>query len=162
MRKCATVAEALKMLDLYDYMMPAGQLLFGDRSGDSFILEAGHVIIRKAGRHQVMTNFMQSRDPGKKAMDRRYVLVNGRLERESSISLELTTSLLRAARQPNTQYSLIFDLTHGAVLIYRDRRSDRFVELNVQTEVAKAPYAIRIRDLPSRPSSRGNSLTKAS
>ncbi|HMF59023.1 MAG TPA: hypothetical protein VK595_01545, partial [Vicinamibacterales bacterium] len=141
LRNCGTVAEALKTLETYEYVMPAGQLLFADRFGDSFILEAGHVITRKTGRHQVMTNFLQSREQDKKQTDRRYTLVDGRLRRGPRLSDALAASLLDAAQQPNTQYSLVFDLTRGAVIVYRDRRFDDAAELNVQAELAKGPHA---------------------
>ena len=35
-----------------------GQWMFGDKSGDAFILEAGNVIVRKHGRYLAMTNLI--------------------------------------------------------------------------------------------------------
>lgn len=147
LRRCATVAEALQLLDSYQYVMPAGQVLFADRSGDSFILEAGHVIAHTAGRHQVMTNFLQSREPERRQTDRRYTLVESRLRQRPKLSLALATSLLRSVQQSNTQYSLVFNLTDGRVFVYRDRRFDEGVELAVGAEVAKGARAGRIRHL---------------
>jgi penicillin V acylase-like amidase (Ntn superfamily) len=89
LRQCATVAEALQMLETYEYVMPAGQLLFADKSGESFILEAGHVIAKKEGPHQVMTNFLQSREPERRRTDRRYTLVDTQLRREPRLSIPL-------------------------------------------------------------------------
>ena len=147
LRRCATVVEALQMLETHEYVMPAGQLLFADKSGDSFILEAGHVIARKTGRHQVMTNFLQSREPERRQTDGRYTLVESRLRQEPKLSVDLAASLLSSVQQSNTQYSLVFDLTHGTVFVYRDRRFADGVELNVQRELARGPHASRIRDL---------------
>jgi hypothetical protein len=50
LRHAANVREALQILKSHDYALPEGQLLFADRSGDSFILEAGKVIVPGAGR----------------------------------------------------------------------------------------------------------------
>jgi penicillin V acylase-like amidase (Ntn superfamily) len=147
LRRCATVAEALKMLETYEYPMPAGQLLFADKSGDSFILEAGHVIAKKAGRHQVMTNFLQSREPERRLTDRRYTLVESRLRQDPKLSVDLAAALLRSVQQSNTQYSLVFNLTQGRVFVYRSRRFHEGVELAVGAEVAKGPRAGRIRSL---------------
>ena len=147
LRRCATVVEALEMLKTYEYVMPAGQLLFADKSGDSFILEAGHVIAKKAGRHQVMTNFLQSREPEKRQTDRRYTLVDNRLRQEQKLSVDLAASLLSSVQQSNTQYSLVFNLTHGRVFVYRSRRFDEGVELVVGAEVPKGRRAGRIRSL---------------
>jgi penicillin V acylase-like amidase (Ntn superfamily) len=147
LRRGATVVEALEMLQTYEYVMPAGQLLFADKSGDSFILEAGHVIAKKAGRHQVMTNFLQSREPEKRETDRRYTLVDSRLRQEQKLSVDLAVSLLSSVQQSNTQYSLVFNLTDGRVFVYRSRRFDEGVELVVGAEVAKGPRAGRIRSL---------------
>ena len=61
MRKCATVEEALKLLDQYAFTAVQGQCLFADKTGDSFIIEAGGVILRKKGNYQVITNFRQSK-----------------------------------------------------------------------------------------------------
>ena len=147
LRRCATVVEALQMLETHEYVMPAGQLLFADKSGDSFILEAGHVIAKKIGRYQVMTNFLQSREPEKRQTDHRYTLVDSRLRQEPKLSVDLASSLLSSVQQSNTQYSLVFNLTHGRVFVYRSRRFDDRVELAVGAEVAKGPRAGRIRSL---------------
>lgn len=147
MRTCATVADALKVLEANDYIMPAGNLLFGDKSGNSFILEPGHVIIRGPGGHQVITNFLQSREPNEKRIDRRYRIVDDRLGRDSRLSREVATSLLQAAQQPITRYSLVVDLTHAVVIVYRERQFEEGFELDVNSEVSKGPRAVRIRDL---------------
>src|SRR5262249_24465383 len=61
LRKCATVEEALKILETYAFNSVQGQWMFADKTGDSAIIEAGEVIVRKKGNYQVMTNFLQSK-----------------------------------------------------------------------------------------------------
>jgi hypothetical protein len=159
MRSCETVSQALKILDDYEYIMPAGQLLFGDKFGDSFILEPGRVVIRRSGKYQVITNFLQSREPDKKRKDRRYMLADGRLAREPRLSRKIAVSVLQETRQSNTQYSIVFDLSHGVVIVYRNGEFEAGVELNVNAELTNGPHAKRIRDLFDRaksPASRPN------
>jgi len=147
MRHCATVSQALKILDDYEYVMPAGQLLFGDKFGDSFILEPGRVVIRRSGNYQVITNFLQSREPDKKRKDRRYMLAASKLAREPRLSRKIGVSLLQETHQSNTQYSLVFDLSHRVVIVYRKARFDSGIELNVDAELSKGSHAERIQDL---------------
>jgi hypothetical protein len=147
MRTCETVAEALKVLGANDYIMPAGNVLFGDKSGDSFVLEPGNVIIPGSGGHQVITNFLQSKEPNEKRVDRRYRIVDGGLGRGSRLSREVATALLQAAQQSITQYSIVIDLTHATVIVYRDRQFEHGIELDVNAELNKGPHAVRIRDL---------------
>lgn len=47
LRKCATVEKTLKLLEIYAFNSVQGQWLFADRTGDSVIIEAGDVIVRK-------------------------------------------------------------------------------------------------------------------
>lgn len=47
LRQAASVPEALQLLKSRDYWMREGQLLCADRSGESFILEAGKVVLRE-------------------------------------------------------------------------------------------------------------------
>ena len=147
MRHCATVSQALKILDDYEYVMPAGQLLFGDKSGDSFILEPGRVVIRRSGNYQVITNFLQSREPDKKRKDRRYMLADSKLAREPRLSRKIGVSLLQETHQSNTQYSVVCDLSHRVVIVYRNARFDVGIELNVDAESTNGPHAGRIQDL---------------
>jgi hypothetical protein len=77
------------------------------------------------------------------------------MRQEPKLSIPLAASLLSSVQQSNTQYSIVFNLTHGSVFVYRDRRFDEGVELAVgacpeqrrRAEVAKGPRAEQIRSL---------------
>src|SRR5262249_25808428 len=61
LRKCATVAEVLKLLETYAFNSIQGQWMFADKTGDSVIIEADGAIVPKKGDFQVMTNFLPSK-----------------------------------------------------------------------------------------------------
>jgi hypothetical protein len=147
MRRCATAAEALSVLQSHDYIMPKGHLLFGDKSGDSFVMEAGRVIVRRTSASQVITNFLQSREPQKKATDRRYRIATDRLQSAPELSPQIGVEVLDTVRQSNTRYSIVVNLTEGTVSVYRSGKFDQAVELNVAAEIAKGPRAAKIADL---------------
>jgi penicillin V acylase-like amidase (Ntn superfamily) len=102
LRKCATIEEALRLIERYDFRFPQGQWLFADKSGDSFIIEAGEVIIRKKGSYQVMTNFLQSRVEPDEVSCPRHQLVSKTLADEKALSVELARSLLKATSIKST------------------------------------------------------------
>jgi hypothetical protein len=150
LRHAANVQEALKLLESYDFPSPEGQLMFADRSGNSFIWEAGNVVLRNAGRYQVMTNFLQSREPSRKRLDRRYRIVDGRLGQAPELSHDLVRELLRQTQQDITQYSTVFDLTNLEVQIYQRRQFGRAVTIHLRDELASGARATQIRALFER------------
>jgi penicillin V acylase-like amidase (Ntn superfamily) len=147
MRRCATVEEALKLLEQYAFTAVQGQCLFADKSGDSFIIEAGGVIIRKNGNHQVITNFRQSQITPDKVTCPRYKLVSRSLADKKEFSVNLVRSLLKETVQQFTTYSTIFDLTNGEIYIHNQRDFDRTVKINLKEELGKPERALKIASL---------------
>jgi hypothetical protein len=147
LRKAANVRDALQLLESHDYWMREGQLLCADRSGESFILEAGKVVLRGTGRYQVITNFLQSRNSADKNSDRRYKIVDGRLSQGPKLSADLVRSLLHDTQQGITQYSTVFDLTNLDLQIYQRRDFSKAVTIRLPDELAKGPRAAEIRAL---------------
>ena len=147
MRKCATVEEALKLLDQYAFTVSQGQCLFADKSGDSFILEAGGVIIRKRVSFQAMTNFRQSQVAPDQVTCPRYKLVSESLTERKDVSIEQFRSLLKGTAQEFTTYSTIFNLGEGEVHIYRQRDFEQVVKINLKEELTKGERAVKISSL---------------
>jgi hypothetical protein len=87
--------------------------MFADKTGDSVIIEAGEVIVRKKGNYQVMTNFLQSQVEPAKVTCPRSKLVSRALAEGKDLSIDRVRSLLKATAQQSTTYSAIFDLTNG-------------------------------------------------
>jgi hypothetical protein len=150
LRHAANVKEALHLIESYDFPSPEGQLLFADHSGNSFIFEAGNVVLPGTGRYQIITNFLQSREPGEKSRDRRYKIVDRQLSQGPELSHDLVRALLQEAQQDITQYSTVFDLTNIEVQIYHRRQFGQVVTIHIPDELAKGPRATEIRRLFER------------
>ena len=121
--------------------------MFADKTGDSVIIEAGDVIVRKRGNYQVMTNFHQSKVEPEKVTCPRYRHVSQSLAENNDVSLDLFRSLLKATAQPFTSYSTIFDLTNGEVYVHQQRDFNRTVKVNLKQELAKDAHALSIASL---------------
>lgn len=147
MRKCATVEEALKILEQYAFTAVQGQCLIADKTGNSFILEAGGVIIRKRTNYQVITNFRQSQVMPDKVTCPRFKLVSRSLADKKEFSVDLIRSLLEGAAQRFTIYSTIFDLTNGEVYIHHQHDFNRPVKINLIEELGKGERALKIASL---------------
>ncbi len=150
LRKCATVEEALKLIEAQDFNFVQGQWLFADKTGDSFIIEAGEVIIRKKASYQVMTNFLQSRVKPEEVTCPRYKLVTKALADKKALSADLVRSLLKATSNKYTQYSTIFNLVEGQVSLYRQGDFDRAVRISLKEELGKGERAVKIGNLFER------------
>ena len=147
LRKCATVEEVLELLETYAFNSVQGQWMFADKTGDSVIIEAGEVIVRKKGNGQVMTNFLQSRVEPAKVTCPRYKLVSQSLAERKEFSVALVRSLLKATAQKFTTYSTIFDLTSGVVHVHHRGDFDRTVKIDLKGELAKGERVIKIESL---------------
>ncbi len=144
LRHAASVPEALQLAERYNFWIPEGNLLCADAAGRSFILEAGGAVLRGNGRYQIATNFLQSLHPAQKRLDQRYRVLNNRLGQAPELSLELIRSLLEAAQQGVTQYSVAFDLKNLKMQVYQRRDFARAVTISLKDELAKGPRAAPI------------------
>lgn len=147
MRKCATVEEALKLLEQYEFPLVQGQCLFADKTGDSFIIEAGGIIIRKKGDYQVITNFRQSQVPPDKVTCPRFKLVSKALAEQKGLSVDLFRTLLKETCIKSTQYSTICNLGAGEVYMYCQGDFERKVTINLKEELKKGERAVKIGSL---------------
>src|SRR5205823_6338954 len=141
--KCATVEEAVKLLETYAFNFVQGQWMFADKTGDSVIIEAGEVILRKKGNYQLMTNFLQSKVEAEKVTCPRYKLVSQSLADNKEVSVDLFRSLLRATAQQFTTCSTIFDLTNGEVYVNQKGDFVRTVKINLKHELGKDERALK-------------------
>jgi hypothetical protein len=147
LRHCKNVREALSVIQAYDFPAPEGQLLFADPTGQSFIWEAGGAVLMGTGRYQIITNFLQSRQPKEMSRDRRYKTVDNRLKSNPKLSPNLVKSLLVETQQDITQYSLVFDLSHLTVDLYERRQFSNAVTIRIVDQLAMGPGAAQISAL---------------
>jgi hypothetical protein len=148
MRTCATVTEALKIVEQYDIGMPQGQILLADKTGDAATIEAGNVILRKIGRHQIITNFRRSQVKPEEVTCGRYKAVDAALAKPEPLSVARFRALLKqtsaVSGETRTQYSLVCDLTHGRIYLHYQGDFDHPKELWVREELARGKRAITL------------------
>lgn len=154
MEQCSTVEEVIHLFETYDRRyMATHQAMFGDRNGDSVIIEAGK-IIRKNEDYQICTNFRQSENKEKPYSIERYNIVDQMLKETEDISVELFRSILARAHQEPvrkggsaTMYSNVYDLRHGVIYLYHFHNYADVVEINLAQELQKGEHSVRISSL---------------
>jgi tetratricopeptide (TPR) repeat protein len=154
MEECSTVEEVLNLYELYHASVGDGQLLFGDRFGNSAIMEATGSIIRKKGLYQIATNFFQSRIKPENITDTRYRMAEEIFEQSENISVDLFRHILNATHWEEysgsmtvTLYSYICDLKKGEIYIYHFHNFEDVVKINLQEELKKGERYLSILSL---------------
>lgn len=149
MATCRSVDDVKVLFTRYDVsFLETAMLMFGDRHGESIIVE-GDRILEKEGRHQVVTNFYQSQSPSSEWTCPRHATAQRMLKKTKKISVALFRDVLEKVSvdgRVSTQYSNVYDLTHGIVHLYHFHDFDHVVTLDLEKELAKGA---RVVDLPS-------------
>lgn len=154
MEECTSVDEVLEYFARYDCSGSwNGQYLIGDRFGNSAIIEP-LTVIRKTGRYQVITNFLQSKTPPETSRDPRYRLAARLLEESDEVSVDLVRRVLNATHWEEysgsmtaTLYSFICDLKRGEIYIYNFHDFEEAAKINLQEELAKGESVRTIASL---------------
>jgi tetratricopeptide (TPR) repeat protein len=154
MEECSTVDEALKLFSEYNFReVWKGHYLMGDRFGNSAIIEP-FAFIRRNGKYQVATNFLQSKTDPETSTDPRYRLTCRLFEQSDTISVDLFRRILDDTHMEEysgsftaTLYSYIHDLTKGDVYIYNFHNYDNVVKLNIHEELKKGEHTYLISSL---------------
>ena len=128
-----------------------GQNLFGDRFGDSVIID-GDTILRKQGDFQLATNFrlVDQPNPPYPQGEERYGTLSDMLSRADHFSVELFRQALDAAHAEGdypTLYSQVYELKTGLIHLYLYHDFEHEVVLNLAEELAKGPHMISIASL---------------
>lgn len=150
MSTCATVKEALALLDKYSlHFMTRFQMFIADASGDSAIIE-GNAIIRKEENYQVVTNFRQSETDSSETSCWRYRVANDMLMNCREDKLHCIRSILEATHQKGdypTLYSNIYDLKAKRVYVYYFHNFQEEVVIDLENELIKKPGVLDLPDL---------------
>jgi hypothetical protein len=128
-----------------------GQSLFGDRFGDSAILD-GDTILRKAGNFQIATNFRLVDNPTPPWPDgeERYGVVLNMLSGADHYSVDmfrLALDLAHAEGFAPTIYSQVYELNTGIIHLYLYHDFEHEVIINLADELAKGPHVVELRSL---------------
>ncbi len=152
LQQCATVEEAIQILERYDLSgLGKAQFLFADKTGDSMAVCPGPhgeiEVVRKEGIYQVTTNF-NVLDPWLGGYPCwRYNAAVGmlrKIENEDDLTVEYFASILKAVYQRHTTYSTIYDPVNRVVYVYNQHNFDEAVVLNLEDELEKGYHAYRI------------------
>ena len=151
MAKSATVDEAVAYFEHYSRTgLEAGQFFFGDKSGNSAVIE-GNAIIRKKGSYQIATNFRKSENPDPPYFCERYNTADQRLSKANGYSVELFRQILDATHQDQkyvkTLYSQVYDLKNGLIYVYLFHDFEHGILLNLADELSKGPHMLSIASL---------------
>jgi penicillin V acylase-like amidase (Ntn superfamily) len=148
--KCATVDEALKLLDQYDLSgMEKWNMFISDAKGNSAILE-GDDVVRKRGQFQVCTNFHQSKMTAEEAKCSRYKIAWQMLNNKKSISVAKFRDILDATHAEglySTQYSNVCDLKNRKLYLYHFHNFDDVREFDLMDMLKTAPSSYDMPDL---------------
>ena len=149
MATCATVEEALALIDRYSlYFMDHFQLFFADATGDAAIVEA-NAVIRKQGADQIVTNFRQSETDPVKTSCWRYLTARKMLTECQEGRLHGIRDILEATSQEGdypTLYSNIYDLNARRVHVYYFHNFEDEVVIDLEMELENKRGVI---DLPT-------------
>ena len=123
-----------------------GQDLFGDRLGDSVIID-GDTVLRKQGAFQLATNFRLVENPNAPYPEERYATVSAMLFQADHYDVELFRQALAAAHAEGdypTLYSQVYELKTGLIHLYQYHDFEREVVLDLASELAKGAHVVTI------------------
>jgi hypothetical protein len=126
-----------------------GQVLFGDRHGDSVIIEP-LAVIPKVGSFQVATNFFQSEIAPADRNDRRFLRATSMLDEADGYSVELVRDVLDVTHQEgsvNTVYSTVYDLGAGIIHLYYFHDFETEVTFDLAEELGQGVHGFALADL---------------
>lgn len=150
MATCATVENALEMIDRYSlYFMTRFQLFIADAAGDSAIIEA-NAVIRKKGDYQVVTNFRQSETDPNEISCPRYRIARDMLADCGEDKMHCVKKILAATHQEGTSctlYSNIYNLNARRVYVYHFHNFQNEVVIDLEKELERQPGVIDLPDL---------------
>ncbi len=154
MEEFTTIDQVVNFFSLYDRQhMATYQLMFGDRDGNSVIIERDTIIIKKAD-YQICTNFRQSLNEEKPYSIERYNIVENMLKESDEISVDLFRSILAGVHQEPgqkqgspTMYSNIYDLKNGIIYVYHFHNYLDCRIIDVKKELEKGKHSYSIADL---------------
>jgi len=171
LRKAASIEEVIEIASRYqrkNWYPNSGeisyQLNFADSKGDAVVIsvdENGELAFtrkRKGENYLISTNYNKANlENALEYPCRRYEKVEdmlGTINSENDLTVDYFKSILDDVHQKGifsrTLYSNIYDLKNGLIYLYHQHQFDEVVILNVDEELAKAQFNVRIKDLFSQ------------
>lgn len=153
--QCKTVNEALKMIEQVDWAaLSSGQMVIGDATGDSAIVERMAVTRRGKLDYQIGTNFRTSTTPKSEITCWRYKKCGATLSAGKPVTLESVRQSMEATMPDTTDsktwYTTICDLKAAQVLLFRKGDFKQVVKLDVKAELAQGQRRIDMDELMAK------------
>ena len=146
----STVEQVEEIFSRYNVSgLETAQLLFGDRSGHSIIID-GDTITPKDGDFQVATNFRLADYASAPPSVDRFDTATRMLSSADRFSVDLFRQVLDATHQEGpapTQYSQVYDLKNNRITLYHFHDFATPVVLDIAKELAKGPHSSPIAAL---------------
>ncbi len=147
MATCATVKEALALIDQYQKdFLDRRQVFIADATGDAAIIE-GNAVVRKNEDHLIVTNFRQSKNASGPSDCRRYRIAQDLLKSCTADRFTCIRRILAATHQEGaypTLYSNIYDLTAKTVHVYYFHNYEEPIVIDLERVLEKSTG---VRDL---------------
>ena len=150
---CATVEDVLDLMRKYNFsLLAGGKFPVADAKGDAAIIEWGQgklQLIRREGRYQISTNFVQSNYKPEDFPCGRYKIADKILSSSEDVSVNLVRSVLSATANEffyPTIYSNICDLKHKKIYLYNFHNFEEVFVIDLSEELTKEKHAY---DIPS-------------
>lgn len=160
---CNDVNQAAEVFEKYNIRwLENTKFPVADASGNSIVVEWGKgklQIIRRTGKYQISTNFVQTNFARLEDYPcYRYKVADKILSQSDCISVKTIEKVLSATHQGTTRryvttlYSNICDLTTKTMYLYYFHSFDEPVTIDLATELQKGKHGVRIADLfPIKP-----------
>jgi len=150
LEECSAIDEVIALFKEYNLAwLEYAQLMFGDRNGNSVIIEGDSMII-KTGNFQVATNFYQSQTSENSVKCERFRTAVEILENENTISRDLCRLILEKTHlegKYKTVYSTIYDLKRNLVYIYHLHDFDNEIAIDLNKDLGTDERTVRIGSL---------------
>ena len=150
MEECATVEEALKLVNTHVNPLSGGaNLMLADATGDSAIVE-GYTVYRRKGSYQICTNFRWAKAAKSGWRCRRYKAAEAILK-DSPATVDACRRVLKAVHEPlkkdrGTLYSNIYDLKNQRIYLYLMHDFTRVHVIDMKKALAKGPRVVRLSE----------------
>ncbi|MCP4703220.1 MAG: linear amide C-N hydrolase [candidate division Zixibacteria bacterium] len=150
LEECSTVEDVITLFKKYNLIwLENAQLMFGDRSGNSVIIEGDSMIV-KTGDFQVATNFYQSQTPKDSITCERFLTSTEILEDSDTISRDLVRLILDKTHLEGkfkTVYSTIYDLKRNLVYVYHLHDFENEVVIDLKNDLGTKIRTVKINSL---------------
>jgi penicillin V acylase-like amidase (Ntn superfamily) len=151
--RCATVDEAAEFFKKYNHpSLAQAKFPIADAFGGSIVVEWGRdglQIVKRDGRYQISTNFVQSNFKPEDYPCERYKIAEKIFNSTEDVSVDLVRSILSATHQEwnyPTVYSNIYDLKTRIVYLYNFHNFEEVHVVRLEEELRKGKHSV---DIPS-------------